>query len=114
MSQHLSFSILLCATWAAAAAVPRAHAQTLDVFWSPEQPVVGTLFVVRVGWSEPAGGPTSLRGWFADEPLHFHEREGGGRWAIAAMPAAAAWSMPSRKGKKASEARTASWARSPA
>ncbi len=86
MSRHLSLSILLCATWAAAAAAPRAHAQTLDVFWSPEQPVVGTLFVVRVGWSEPAGGPTSLRGRFADEPLHFHEREGGGRWAIAAMP----------------------------
>ena len=86
MSRRLSLSILLCATWAAAAAAPRAYAQTLDVFWSPEQPVVGTLFVVRVGWSEPAGGPTSLRGRFADEPLHFHEREGGGRWAIAAMP----------------------------
>src|SRR5688500_10117636 len=72
----------------ACAAAPRASAQSLRVTWSPERPVVGTRFVVRV--EAPLGAtaarPASLTGRFADEPLHFQDGDSVWSWSVAAVP----------------------------
>jgi murein DD-endopeptidase MepM/ murein hydrolase activator NlpD len=69
----------------ACAAAPAARAQSLRVEWVPEQPVVGTLFVVRVDAPAEAR-PASLTGRFADEPLHFQPGDSVWSWAVAAVP----------------------------
>jgi murein DD-endopeptidase MepM/ murein hydrolase activator NlpD len=71
----------------ACAAAP-AGAQSLRVTWSPEQPVVGTLFVVRVDapLGTAAARPSSLSGRVADEPLHFQDGDSVWSWAVAAVP----------------------------
>lgn len=55
----------------------------LEVSWTPERPVRGTLFVVRVA-AEVA--PARLEGSFDGEPLHFEAGESGGWWAVAPVP----------------------------
>jgi murein DD-endopeptidase MepM/ murein hydrolase activator NlpD len=52
------------------------------ITWSPETPVQGTLFRLRV---DPAGDDARLSGSAAGEPLHF-SRTGGGWEALAAAP----------------------------
>ena len=90
-----SGALLLLALFAAT--VPIAEAQTsaaasvvapvaLDVTWSPEQPVVGTLFVVRVRTIDGSMEAPTLTGRFAGEPLHFQRRNGEPLWSIAAVP----------------------------
>jgi murein DD-endopeptidase MepM/ murein hydrolase activator NlpD len=77
--------LLAAACVLACAAAPGARAQSLRVDWAPEQPVVGTLFVVRV--DAPAGArPASLAGRFAEEPLHFEAGDSVWSWAVAAVP----------------------------
>ena len=75
---------LLALAWAARPA----HAQSVDVSWAPERPVVGTAFVVRV--SAPAGSaaarPERIGGRFADQPLHFQDGDSVWSWAVAAVP----------------------------
>jgi murein DD-endopeptidase MepM/ murein hydrolase activator NlpD len=53
----------------------------VTVSWSPEQPVQGTLFRVRVLPSS-----SQVTGSFAGEPLHFATNSGGALEALAAAP----------------------------
>ena len=53
----------------------------MTVSWSPEQPVQGTLFRVRVLPSS-----SQVTGSFAGEPLHFATNSGGALEALAAAP----------------------------
>ena len=58
--------------------------RALEVVVSPERPVKGTLFTVRVR-AEPAA-PLRVAGRFAEEPLHFRTAERSTAWAVAAVP----------------------------
>jgi murein DD-endopeptidase MepM/ murein hydrolase activator NlpD len=65
--------------------------ERVEVRWSPERPVQGTLFQVRVdGIGNHAG---VLSGTFAGEPLHFRAGGPGERIALAAVPIDAAGDM---------------------
>jgi murein DD-endopeptidase MepM/ murein hydrolase activator NlpD len=55
--------------------------QDAKVTWSPERPIQGTLFVVRV-----SGGQAPVAGVFAGERLHFQPADSGGWWSLAAVP----------------------------
>ncbi len=54
------------------------------VEWSPEQPVQGTIFTVRVQPLDPA--VTRVSGELAGEPLHFEVGDDGAYTALAAVP----------------------------
>src|SRR5687768_3368820 len=79
---------LLLLAAALACGAPDLHAQSLRVSWSPEQPVVGTLFVVQVDapLGSAAAEPAALAGRFAGEPLHFQDGDSVWSWAVAAVP----------------------------
>jgi murein DD-endopeptidase MepM/ murein hydrolase activator NlpD len=79
---------LLLLIAAALASASAARAQSPRVSWTPAEPVVGTLFIVRV--DAPAA---TLSGHFADEPLHFQEGDSVGSWVVAAVPIEAAGSL---------------------
>jgi murein DD-endopeptidase MepM/ murein hydrolase activator NlpD len=68
----------------ATAAIALREALDIEVRWRPERPVQGRLFVVEVGVGEGPAPRLSAR--FAGEQLHFQPREGGGFWAVAAVP----------------------------
>ena len=72
----------------AAAQIPR-----IDIRWEPDYPVQGRLFavVVNADRSEYLAG---IRGTFADQPLHFHERSPGEYVALAAAPIEAEGELP--------------------
>lgn len=57
----------------------------VDVRWEPDYPVQGRLFRVVVNADRPAQ-LTSLRGRFADEPLHFQRVDDSTFAALAAAP----------------------------
>ena len=75
-------SALLTALLAGSSA---AQAPRLDVHWDPDLPVQGRLFRVVVEADRPERLVT-LDGWFADQPLHFFERDAGEFVALAAAP----------------------------
>jgi murein DD-endopeptidase MepM/ murein hydrolase activator NlpD len=60
-----------------------ACASSFDLSWSPERPVPGTLFTLRL-----AGGPPEARpqGRIGSEPLHFSADSAGGWRALAPAP----------------------------
>ena len=56
----------------------------LDVLWTPEEPLQGTLFRVEARLED---GPVAIAAArFAGEPLHFEADSAGGWWAVAAVP----------------------------
>ncbi|MEX2282203.1 MAG: M23 family metallopeptidase [Gemmatimonadota bacterium] len=60
----------------------RAQATDVRITWTPERPVQGTLFRVRVG---PLANAARVEGKIAREPLHFAQNAAG--WeALAAAP----------------------------
>jgi len=66
---------------------------TPRVSWTPEQPVQGQLFIVRV--TPRANEPvSSVRGTAAGEALHFGRTEGGDFESLAAVPIGAEGSVP--------------------
>lgn len=78
---RMSFSVLVAGALTVAAGVIPSR---IEVTWSPEAPVQGTLFTVRARVVGPP--PVRLEGRLAGEPLHFQDDGEGGWWAIAAVP----------------------------
>lgn len=83
----LALALALGGALAHAAPATRASAQIprIDVRWAPDYPVQGRLFEVVVN-ADRAEYLTTLRGTFADQPLHFRERSPGEYVALAAAP----------------------------
>jgi hypothetical protein len=75
-------AIALVLALLASAASAQAPTSVL-VSWSPERPVQGTIFTLRIAAEVPLG---SLTGTAAEEPLHFLGDESGGYFALAAVP----------------------------
>jgi hypothetical protein len=80
----LTVALSLITAAAASAALPAQDDRPVQVTWTPEQPVHGTLFRIRV--TDLPADLATISGTVAGEPLHFGPVHGDTSEALAAVP----------------------------